>query len=92
MLYGSLKMEVKDKKTGKVENIELESDLENDQSMLRFMALMMVGPFMTEEQKQALTDWESVNLDGHSISTADWPGWDMIIGKKPKSFRTPEVV
>ena len=92
ILYGSLTMEVKDKKTGKVENIELESDLENDQSMLRFMALMMmVEPFMTEEQKQELMDWASVNVDGHSVGQSDWPGWETIIGKKPKKFRTADV-
>ena len=93
MLYGSLRMEVKDKKTGTVENIELESDLENDQSLLRFMALMMmVEPFMTEEQRQALMDWASVNVDGHSVGQFDWPGWEPIIGKKPKGFRKSEVV
>lgn len=93
MLHGSVKMEVKNKKTGKVENIELESDLENDTSMLRFMALMMVADnFMSEEQKSGLLEWAAKNVDGHSIGWSDWPGWEPIIGKLPKEFRkTVEV-
>lgn len=93
MLNSSLTMEVKDKKTGEVETIELEADLENDHSLLRFMALMqLASKFMTPEQIEELEDWEVKNIDGHSISTADWPGWEQIIGKKPKEFRTSDVV
>jgi len=93
MLNSSLTMEVKDKETGKVETIELEADLENDHSLLRFMALMQLASrFMTQEQMEELEDWEVKNIDGHSISTADWPGWEPIIGKKPKEFRKAGVV
>ena len=93
MLYGSLKMEVKNRKTGKVENIELESDLENDTSMLRFMALMMVADkFMSEEQKSELLGWVAENVDGHSIAWFHWPGWEPIIGKLPKEHRKPVEV
>lgn len=93
MLHGSLKMKVKNKKTGKVENIELESDLENDVTMLRFMALMLVADqFMSEEQKAELQDWAAENVNGDSIAWSDWPGWEQIIGKLPKQFRkTVEV-
>src|ERR1043165_3909285 len=88
MLSSSLTMEVKDKETGEVETIELEADLENDHSLLRFMALMqLASKFMTQEQMAELEKWEVENIDGHSISTADWPGWEPIIGKKPKEFR-----
>jgi hypothetical protein len=90
MFHGSVKMEVKNKKTGKVESIELESDLENDTSMLRFMALMMVADkFLSEEQEAELLDWVAKNVDGHSIAWYHWPGWEPIIGKLPKQFRTP---
>lgn len=93
MFHGSLKVEVKDKKTGKVENIELDSNLENDVTMLRFMALMMVADrFMSEEQKTDLLEWAAKNVDGHSIAWSDWPGWEPIIGNLPKEFRkTVEV-
>lgn len=92
MLNSSLTVEVKDKNTGEVETIELEAELENDHSLLRFMALMqLASKFMTSEQIEELEDWEVKNIDGHSISTADWPGWEQIIGKKPKKFRTADV-
>lgn len=46
---------------------------------------MMVGAgnAMPESEKQALLDWEQANLDGHSVGTSDWPGWEKYIGKKP---------
>lgn len=56
------------------------------------MALeMLASKFMTQEQVKALEDWEVKNIDGHSISTSDWPGWEQIIGKKPNKFRTADV-
>jgi hypothetical protein len=56
------------------------------------MALMMIASkFMTEEQREALEDWEVKNIDGHTIGTSDWPGWEPIIGKKPKEFRKAEI-
>ena len=89
LLYGQCEMELKDKKTGEVQVIELEEELENDETVLRHMALtMLAARFMTEEQKEELTAWEAKNLDGHSVSTLDWPGWEAIIGQKqPKRFR-----
>lgn len=93
MLNSSFKMEIKDKNTREVETIELEAELDNDHSLLRFMALMqLASKFMTPEQMAELEDWEVKNIDGHSIGTHDWPGWEQIIGKLPKEFRkTAEV-
>jgi hypothetical protein len=31
----------------------------------------------------ALEVWEAVNLDGHSVSTNDWPGWALIMDSPP---------
>jgi hypothetical protein len=45
---------------------------------------------MTDEQMAELEKWEVENIDGHTIGTADWPGWEQIIGKKPKEFRKSE--
>lgn len=89
MFHGPLSLEVRNKRTGQIENIQLESDLENDVSLLRFMALMMVASdYMTKEQKEELQKWERENIDGETIGTSDWPGWEPLIGKKPKKFRT----
>lgn len=88
MFFRSLTLEVKDKKTGKVEVVELESSVEKDESLMRFIALIGVASkFMTEEQKRELEAWERENLDGHSVGTSDWPGWEQIIGRPPKKFR-----
>lgn len=88
MLYGSLTLEVRDKKTGEVETVELEADVENDESLLRFITLIGVAAkFMSQEQSRELEEWERENVDGHSTSTADWPGWEKIIGKPPRKFR-----
>src|SRR5205085_11110484 len=74
MLYGPLMLEVKDKETGEVKVAELEANLDNDETMLRFMALEMVASkFMTEEQERAQADWEVKNIDGHSVSGSEWP-------------------
>jgi hypothetical protein len=84
-------LDVRDKKTGKVEVIELEADLENDESMLRHYALIgLAMKFMTEDQKRELEAWEKEHLDGQGVGTSDWPGWEPIIGKKPKEFRVIE--
>jgi hypothetical protein len=38
---------------------------------------------MYEEDKQALAEWERENLDGSTVGTSDWPGWEKYIGKRP---------
>lgn len=38
---------------------------------------------MSPEQRAELQTWEDQNLDGHSIGTSDWPGWEPLIGPKP---------
>jgi hypothetical protein len=89
LFYRGCEFEVTDKETGKSTIINLDADLENDQSMLRHMALMQIfSRLMTDQQKAELQEWEHENLDGHSVSTADWPGWAEIIGhEKPRKFQ-----
>lgn len=88
MVYRSLTLEVRNKKTGEVETVELEADVENDESLMRFITLVGVAvKFMTEEQRRELEEWERENVDGHGTSTSDWPGWEKIIGKPPRKFR-----
>lgn len=39
---------------------------------------------MTPKQRDVLRDWEKANLDGHSVGTMDWPGWEPLIGPRPR--------
>jgi predicted Rossmann fold nucleotide-binding protein DprA/Smf involved in DNA uptake len=88
MFYRSLTIEVRNKKTGEAEVVELEADVENDESLMRFITLIGVAvKFMTEEQKRELEEWERKNVDGRGTSTSDWPGWEKIIDKPPMKFR-----
>ena len=88
LIDGPCTLEVKNKRTGEVDVTELERDTENDESMLRYMALtMLASDFLTPEQSRDLAKWESENLDGHSKSTSDWHGWEPLVGRKPKKFR-----
>ena len=43
---------------------------------------------MSNNEKAKLNDWEKENLDGHSIGTSDWPGWEKHIGKMPEKNDT----
>lgn len=38
---------------------------------------------LTEQQRAEFHAWERANTDGHSVSTADWPGWIPLIGEPP---------
>lgn len=38
---------------------------------------------MSADQRAKLEAWEKDNLDGHSIGTSDWPGWEKYIGPRP---------
>jgi hypothetical protein len=39
---------------------------------------------MPEEEKQALVEWERMHLDGATVATSDWPGWEKSMGKRPR--------
>ncbi len=38
---------------------------------------------MPEHERQELKAWERANLDGRTVGTSDWPGWEKYIGKPP---------
>lgn len=38
---------------------------------------------MDEEEREELHRWEREHLDGHSVATSDWPGWEKYVGKAP---------
>jgi len=44
---------------------------------------------MTQEERLALEEWERENLDGHSVGTSDWPGWEKYIGVPPGKCPLP---
>jgi hypothetical protein len=49
-----------------------------------YMAKMVgCGQAMPLREKRALQKWEEVNLDGCTVGTTDWPGWEKYIGPKP---------
>src|SRR3990167_4025543 len=59
-----------------------------------------VGEALPAGEREALSAWESTHLDGHSVSTMDWPGWVKhlparpLLGQPftpPKRFRHPSV-
>jgi hypothetical protein len=84
MLYRSRTLEIRNKKTGEVETIELEADLENDESLMWFITLIgVVVKFMTEEQRRELEEWEKEDMNEQGTSTSDWPRLERIIGKPP---------
>jgi DNA-binding MarR family transcriptional regulator len=39
---------------------------------------------MSTRDRQALSDWEAKNLNGNTVGTSDWPGWEKLIGRKPQ--------
>jgi hypothetical protein len=38
---------------------------------------------MDEKEREELHRWERKHLDGHSLATSDWPGWEKYVGKAP---------
>jgi len=39
---------------------------------------------LSDEEKQDLAEWDQTKVDGSGkVGTADWPGWEKYIGKKP---------
>ena len=46
---------------------------------------MMMGAAaaMPEHEKRELEEWEKTHLDGSTVGTDDWPGWEKYIGKRP---------
>lgn len=52
---------------------------------------MMVGcgAAMPAHEKESLEKWEAENLDGCTVGTSDWPGWEKYIGSKPVPPENP---
>jgi len=47
---------------------------------------------MPPARRAELEQWESNNLDGGTIVTSDWPGWESLIGPRPKPLTRKATV
>lgn len=43
--------------------------------ILTIERILSMHPKMTEGEKNALAEWERINLGPGGIGTSDWPGW-----------------
>ncbi len=68
------------------------SERELYRERLRDWFAMMVGvaKAMPESERRELEEWERANLNGCTIGTSDWPGWEKYIGKPPIPPPLPE--
>jgi Meiotically Up-regulated Gene 113 (MUG113) protein len=48
-----------------------------------YTAMGAVGKAMPHAEMRELLDWETRNLNGCTVGTSDWPGWEKYIGQKP---------
>jgi hypothetical protein len=48
-----------------------------------YAAMVAVSKAMPESEMRELLDWEARNLDGCTVGTSDWPGWEKYTGRKP---------
>lgn len=55
---------------------------------LDFRPIIITGVYaaLPPHERAALEQWERENLDGRTVASSDWPGWDKYIGPAP----TPE--
>lgn len=48
-----------------------------------FEAMHRAYEGFSDEQRAEFHAWEKSNIDGHSVATSDWPGWEPLIGPPP---------
>lgn len=36
------------------------------------------------QQREELEQWEADSVNGESLGTSDWPGWEPLIGPRPR--------
>lgn len=56
-------------------------DFDEHPYLLTVERMLAMQPKMTEEEKQALADWEKVNLGPGGKGTTDWPGWASVCAR-----------
>jgi hypothetical protein len=40
-----------------------------------FVRQIRIEEEMSPEEREAFEQWQRDHLDGHSVTTSDWPGW-----------------
>lgn len=54
--------------------------------VLMWYAMMLgAAKAMPEAARKELEEWERLHLDGTYVGTSDWPGWEELIGPRPRS-------
>jgi hypothetical protein len=48
-----------------------------------YASMVAVGKAMPRSEMKKLLAWEHANLNGCTVSTSDWPGWEKYIGNRP---------
>lgn len=54
-----------------------------DAGMAYFAMMRGVYAAMPERERRRLHEWERTHLDGRTVGTSDWPGWERYIGLYP---------
>jgi hypothetical protein len=83
-LFDALLGAVQDEKSRRVRSRRARRDF--SQEMLDWVNKMMDAyKNMSPQDRAALDVWEAKNLNGSTVGTSDWPGWEKLIGKKPQA-------
>ena len=48
-----------------------------------YKQMVTVAARLSPEARSELEAWEQLNLNGHSIGTTDWPGWQRYMPPRP---------
>ncbi len=56
---------------------------ERDEMLAWYAKMNEASQKFSPEERAELEAWEAANLDGATVATSDWPGWEKYIGKSP---------
>jgi hypothetical protein len=63
---------------------------DSDPIWIYSIKMMNAYEAMTHEERAEVHQWERENLDGCTIGTQNWPGWEPLIGKYPYPESKPK--
>ena len=56
-----------------------------DAMLVWFENMVEAHKLLNDEERQQLAEWDRTRVDGSgAVGTADWPGWEKYVGKKPE--------
>ncbi|SFF32545.1 hypothetical protein [Paracidovorax wautersii] len=58
-----------------------EEEFDQHPFILTFERMLSMHPKMTEQERNALAEWERVNLGPCGKGTSDWPGWSAVCAR-----------